>query len=57
MAVRAVAVAPERAKYRMFGGGEGRPGRSYLNTIREAARQRGLPADYMAFLDSVEARE
>lgn len=36
---------------------EGRPGRSYLNTIREAARQRGLPEDYVAFLDSVEARE
>ena len=36
---------------------EGRPGRSYLNTIREAARQRGLPADYVAFLDRVEARE
>jgi gamma-glutamylcyclotransferase (GGCT)/AIG2-like uncharacterized protein YtfP len=36
---------------------EGRPGRSYLNTIREAARQRGLPADYIAFLDRVEARE
>lgn len=36
---------------------EGRPGRSYLNTIREAARQRGLPPHYVAFLDSVEARE
>lgn len=36
---------------------EGRPGRSYLNTIREAARQRGLPEDYVAFLDHVEARE
>ena len=36
---------------------EGRPGRAYLNLIREAARQRGLPADYIAFLDSVEARE
>lgn len=36
---------------------EGRPGRSYLNTIREAARQRGLPEDYVAFLDRVEARE
>jgi len=36
---------------------EGRPGRSYLNLIREAARQRSLPADYIAFLDSVEARE
>ena len=36
---------------------EGRPGRSYLNTIREAARQRGLPDDYIAVLDRVEARE
>jgi len=36
---------------------EGKPGRSYLNTIREAARQRGLPEDYIAFLDRVEARE
>lgn len=36
---------------------EGRPGRGYLNLIREAARQRGLPAEYTAFLDAVEARE
>ena len=36
---------------------EGRPGTGYLNLIREAARQRGLPADYIAFLDSVVARE
>lgn len=36
---------------------EGRPGRSYLNLIREAAHQRSLPADYIAFLDRVEARE
>ena len=36
---------------------EGRPSRSYLNLIREAARQRGLPADYTARLDRVEARE
>ena len=36
---------------------EGRPGTGYLNLLREAARQRGLPADYIAFLDSVEARE
>lgn len=36
---------------------EGRPGRSYLNTIREAARQRGLPEDYIALLDRIEARE
>ena len=36
---------------------EGRPARQYLNLIREAARQRGLPPDYIAFLDRVEARE
>lgn len=36
---------------------EGRPGLRYLNLIREAARQRGLPEHYLAFLDSVEARE
>ena len=34
---------------------EGRPSLPYLNVIREAARQRGLPADYVAFLDGVEA--
>ncbi|MCH6583497.1 MAG: gamma-glutamylcyclotransferase [Proteobacteria bacterium] len=33
---------------------EGRPSLPYLNLIREAARQRDLPADYMAFLDRVE---
>ena len=38
-------------------GREGRPGRAYLNLIREAARQRGLPAQYIALLDGVEARE
>lgn len=36
---------------------EGRPGRAYLNLLREAAHQRGLSADDIAFLDSVEARE
>ncbi|MGQ0663586.1 MAG: gamma-glutamylcyclotransferase family protein [Pseudomonadota bacterium] len=36
---------------------EGQPGRSYLQTIREAKRQRGLPAGYIAFLDAVGARE
>lgn len=36
---------------------EGRPGSRYLNLIREAARQRGLPPDYIASLDRVEARE
>jgi cation transport regulator ChaC len=35
---------------------EGRPGRRYLDLIREAARQRGLPADYVAMLDRVEPR-
>lgn len=38
-------------------GPESRPGRAYLNLIREAARQRGLPAEYIEFLDRVEARE
>jgi cation transport regulator ChaC len=36
---------------------EGRPSRAYLDLLREAARQRGLPAEYVAFLDRVEARE
>ena len=36
---------------------EGRPGRAYLNLIREVARQRGLPAEYLAFLEGVEARQ
>lgn len=36
---------------------QGRPSRSYLNLIREAARQRGLPDDYIARLERVEARE
>ena len=36
---------------------EGQPSRQYLDLLREAARQRGLPADYRAFLDRVEARE
>jgi len=36
---------------------EGRPAVRYLNLIREAARERGLPAEYIAFLESVEARE
>ena len=35
---------------------QGRPSRSYLNLIREAARQRGLPEDYIARLDQVEVR-
>lgn len=36
---------------------EGRPGRAYFTLIREAARERGFPAEYVAFLDKVEARE
>jgi cation transport regulator ChaC len=36
---------------------EGRPSRPYLDLLRGAARQRGLPADYVAFLDRVEPRE
>ena len=35
---------------------EGKPGLAYLNLIRDAARQRGLPAEYVAFLDRVEAK-
>jgi cation transport regulator ChaC len=36
---------------------EGQPSRAYLDLVREAARQRGLPADYIAMLDRVQARE
>lgn len=36
---------------------EGRPGRRYFEMIREAARQRGLPAQYVAFLDGIQMRE
>lgn len=36
---------------------EGRPGRRYLDLIREAARKHGLPAGYVAMLDRVEPRE
>lgn len=36
--------------------GEGQPSQSYLNLIRAAARERGLPADYIARLDRVEVR-
>jgi len=35
---------------------EGRPGRQYLNLIREAARQLKLPPADVDFLDRVEAR-
>lgn len=36
---------------------EGRPGRQYMNLIREAARQRVLPTEYADFLDHIEVRE
>lgn len=36
---------------------EGLPGRRYFELIREAARQRGLPSEYVAFLDTVETKE
>ncbi len=35
---------------------EGPPSRQYLDLLREAARQRELPPDYLAFLDAVETR-
>lgn len=35
---------------------EGKPAARYLALIREAARERGLPPDYIAFLDRIEAR-
>lgn len=36
---------------------EGKPGRRYFDVIRAAARQRGLPADYLALLDHIDTRE
>ena len=36
---------------------EGRPSQSYLNLIQRTARERGLPADYVALLDQVKVRE
>lgn len=42
--------------YKAAAAAEGRPSQSYLNLIREAARQRGLPADYIAHLERVEVR-
>lgn len=33
---------------------EGRPSPPYMKIVREAARQRGLPQDYISFLDRVE---
>ena len=35
---------------------EGRPSQSYLNLIRQAARQRGLPTNYIAQLDCIRVR-
>lgn len=35
---------------------EGRPSRAYLDLLREGARGCGLPSDYVAMLDRVEAR-
>lgn len=36
---------------------EGRPSLPYMNIVREAARQRGLPDAYIAFLDDVNTAE
>jgi hypothetical protein len=36
---------------------ESRPGSQYLSLIRQAARQRGLPPQYVGFLDRIEVRE
>ncbi len=36
---------------------EGRPSRAYLEIVRAAARERGLPAQYIAFLERIEPRE
>ena len=36
---------------------EGRPSLRYLNLLREAARQRGLPDHYLRFLDNVKNAE
>ena len=35
---------------------EGRPSRGYLELIRTAAQERGMPESYVAFLDRVEPR-
>lgn len=39
-----------------FGAPEGRPAAPYLRVIREAAVQRQLPPEYIAFLDRIEPR-
>ena len=36
---------------------EGIPGKQYMNLIRTAARERGLPQTYIEFLDRMEARQ
>jgi cation transport regulator ChaC len=36
---------------------EGKPGKQYMNLIRSAARERGLPQEYIDFLDSIEVRQ
>ena len=36
------------------GAPEGRPSLPYMNIVREAARQRGLPENYLSFLDRVD---
>lgn len=36
---------------------EGKPSRRYINLIRRAARERGLPPSYIEFLDNVEERQ
>ena len=36
---------------------EGQPSRRYMNVIREAARQRALPEDYVEFLENVKHAE
>ena len=33
---------------------EGRPSPPYMKIVREAARQRGLPEEYISFVDRVE---
>ena len=39
------------------GASEGRPSPPYMKILREAARQRGLPEEYISFLDRVETAE
>ena len=39
------------------GAPEGLPSPPYMKIVREAARQRGLPEEYISFLDRVETAE